>query len=401
VTRTPDRPGRRRATAARLRVLAAALLAAAAAVCASAGAAPADSSGWSATWSAAQNTSQSEGFGAETVRMVVNTSLGGSHVRIRLSNLFALGTVSFGHVTIGLQQSGSTTVGTPTNVTFGGSGSVTMAPGASVLSDAAALAVPAHTRLLVSLYFPAGSASISAPMHSLGDNVEYNNYGPDIAAAQTFTTSNTFNYTMYVQDIEVATAAPATVVAVGDSITDGANLASGSDTRWTDYLNARISPLGLAVANEGINGDEVTSDNPGLPGIANRWLRDVLSVPGARTVIEQGGINDLRLGVSAAALESAQTTLIEQAHAAGLKVLLTTITPCSGASSCSAAFETARQAYNTWVRAGVGAADGYVDFDHAIGNGASIATAYDSGDHLHPNAAGCAVMADAVNTSLL
>jgi lysophospholipase L1-like esterase len=385
----------------RLRTLFAALATAGAAVAASAGGAPAAASGWSATWAAAQNTSQSESFAAETVRMVVTTSLGGDQVRVRLSNVFALGSATFGHVTIGLQQSGSTTVGTPTGVTFAGSGSLTLAPGASAVSDPVALAVPAHTRLLVSLYFPAGSVSVTAPLHSLGDETEYNNYGPDIAGSQTFTTSGTFNYTMYVQDLEVATAAPSTVVAVGDSVTDGANLAVDSDTRWTDYLNARVSSLGLAVVNEGVNGDEVTAANPALPGIANRWLRDVLSVPGARTVIEQGGINDLRLGVSAAALESAQTTLIEQAHAAGLKVLLTTITPCSGASSCTAAFETQRQAYNAWVRAGGGAGDGFVDFDHAIGNGAAIATAYDSGDHLHPDAAGCAVMADAVNTGLL
>jgi lysophospholipase L1-like esterase len=352
---------------------------------------------WSSTWSAPQSTSQAEGFGAQTIRMVVNSSLGGNQVRLRLNNIYSTGTAVFGHVTIGLQQSGSTTQGTPATVTFGGSQSVSLGPGASAWSDATPLTVPAHTRLLVSLFLPPQHSG-TAPMHSLGDDTEYNYWGSaDISASPTFTVSNTFAYSMYVDDVDVDTLAASTVVAVGDSITDGANLATDTDTRWPDYLAARIAPAGLAVANAGVNGDTVTGSSP---GIAARWSRDVLAVPGARAIIDEGGINDLRLGVTATALEAAQTSLIASAHTAGLKILLTTITPCSGASSCTAGFETQRQAYNAWVRAGT-TADGFVDFDHAIGNAAALAAAYDSGDHLHPNAAGQDMLANAVDPSLL
>ena len=128
---------------------------------------------WSATWAAPQNTSQSEGFGNETIRMVVNSSLGGDQVRLRLNNIFSTGTAVFGHVTIGLQSTGSTSQGTPVTVTFGGSQSVTLGPGASAWSDTTAFTVPAHSRLLVSLYLPSQHSG-TAPMHSLGDNVEYN-----------------------------------------------------------------------------------------------------------------------------------------------------------------------------------------------------------------------------------
>lgn len=352
---------------------------------------------WSATWSAPQATSQAEGFGSETLRMVVNSSLGGDLVRVRLSNIFSTGTAVFGHVTIGVQESGATTQGTPVTVTFGGSQSVSLGPGAFVVSDPTPFVVPAHTRLLVSLFLPPQHSG-TAPLHPLADDTEYNYWGSaDISASPVFTVSNTYTYTMYVEDVDVSTAAASTVVAVGDSITDGANLAPDSDTRWPDYLAARIAPAGLAVANAGVNGDTVTGSSP---GIAARWSRDVLGVPGVRTVIDEGGINDLRLGVTATALEAAQTSLITQAHTAGLKILLTTITPCSGASSCTTGFETQRQAYNAWVRAG-GVADGFVDFDHAIGNAAALATAYDSGDHLHPNAAGQDMLANAVDPSLL
>lgn len=357
--------------------------------------------GWSATWSALQTTSQAEGFGNETLRMVVNSSLGGNQVRLRLNNTLSSGTAVFGHVAIAQQLTGSTAAGVPVTVTFGGSQSLSLGPGASAVSDAAAFTVPAHTRLLVSLYLPAQSSG-TAPMHSLGDDTEYNYWGStDISASPTFTVSNTFGYSMYVDDVDVSTAANATVVAVGDSITDGANLATDSDTRWPDYLAARIAPLGLAVANAGVNGDTVTGIDS-TPGIANRWPA-VLAVPGAAAVIDEGGINDLRLGASAAALESAQANLIAQAHAAGLKILLTTITPCAGASSCGTSFETQRQAYNAWVR-GASGADGYADFATVLGGSAAataIQPAYDSGDHLHPNAAGGTVLAGAVNTGLL
>jgi len=360
-------------------------------------------SGWSATWSAPQNTSQSEGFGNETIRMVVNSSLGGDQVRLHLNNVYSTGTAVFGHVTIAQQLTGATAADTPVTVTFGGSPSVSLGPGAAAWSDPAAFVVPAHTRLLVSLQLPAQSSG-TAPLHSLADDTEYNYWGAaDQSADITFPTSNTFGYSMYVDRVDVSTAAASTLVAVGDSITDGANLQADSDTRWPDYLAARIAPLGYAVANEGINGDEVTASNPGLPSIVSRF-GDVLALPGARTIIEQGGINDLRLGVTAATLESAQASLVAQAHAAGLRILLTTITPCGGASSCGTGFETARQAYNTWVRGGTSGADGYADFATVLGGNptaTAIQTGYDSGDHLHPNAAGGAVLAGAVNTALL
>lgn len=364
----------------------------------------ADTTVWSATWAAPQNTSQSEGFGNETIRMLANTSLGGNQIRLRLNNIYSTGTAIFGHVTVGVQASGSTEQATPVTVTFAGSDAVTLGPGASAWSDPVAFTVTAHTRLLISLFLPAQHSG-TAPMHSLGDNVEYNYWGSaDQSASISFPTANTFSYSMYVDDVDVSTAAASTVVAVGDSITDGANLATDSDTRWPDYMAARIAPQGLAVANAGVNGDEVTADNPGLPSIQTRWARDVLAVPGVRTIIDEGGINDLRLGVSAATLESAQASLVSSAHTAGLRILLTTITPCAGASSCGTGFESARQAYNTWVRAGTSGADGYVDFATVLGGSATatgILAGYDSGDHLHPNAAGGAVLADAVNTSLL
>ena len=357
---------------------------------------------WSASWGTAQGTAIAVGpWQDETLRMVVRTSLGGSQIRVHLANTFATSAASLAHVSVGVQKNGPATWNTPVELTFAGAASVTIAPGAAVVSDPASLAVAAGTRLLVSVYAAPGANITSAPVHQLPQEVEYNYNGYDASGQATPAPyTNTFAFSSYIAAIDVNTTAASTIVAAGDSITDGTNAVVDADTRWPDYLAARVAPLGYGVVNAGIVADQVTADVSGAPSLTSRWLRDVLSVPGVRTVVDQGGINDLRAGVTAAQLESAQTTLIGQAHAAGVRVLLTTITPCAGQSLCTSSFESARQAYNAWVRAGT-SADGFADFDAAIGNGAALATAYDSGDHIHPDAAGYELLAAAVNTALL
>jgi len=385
----------------RIRRFAVALLGAALLVAAPARAS-APATPWSATWGTSQGLALSVGpWQNETLRMVARSSLAGTEVRVHLANTFATSTAVFTHVSIGVQQSGPDTWGAPVELEFDGASSVTLAPGASTVSDPANLAVSANTRLIVSVYMPSGANIVSAPAHQLSQNVQYNYNGSDVTgSASPVPFTNEFPFTSYVSSIDVGTVSASTIVAAGDSITDGTNGVADADTRWPDYLGARVASLGYGVVNAGIVGDQVTADTSGAPSLTSRWLRDVLSVAGVRTVVDAAGINDLRAGVSAAALESAQTTLIGQAHAAGVRVLLTTITPCSGQSLCTSSFENARQAYNAWVRAGT-SADGFADFDAAVGNGASLATAYDSGDHIHPNAAGAELLAAAVNTALL
>ena len=156
------------------------------------------------------------------------------------------------------------------------------------------------------------------------------------------------------------------------------------------------------MVNAGIGGNQVTSDQ-GASGqsLLGRWQRDALGQPGVRSIIDAGGINDLRSGVPASALESAQSSLIASAHTAGVRVLLSTLTPCGGESRCTSAVETQRQAYNAWVLSGGSGADGVVDFDAAIDTGGYIKPVYDSGDHLHPNSAGAAALANVIDVSKL
>jgi lysophospholipase L1-like esterase len=366
---------------------------------------------FSGSWATSQpgKVTNSPAWQNETLRMVARTSLGGGQIRVDLSDAGISSAATFGHVTVGIQQNGGTTTATPVTVTFnGGSRSVTVPAGGRVASDPVTMTVTPGTRLLVSLYVPAGSGITNAPSNTYALQTEYNANGVDAASAQFYPTSNKFGFSTFLAGIDVNTAANSTVVAIGDSITAAMGTPGDTDTAWTDVLAAHTAQAGLAVVNVGETGDQVIADQSGNPSVTTRFTHDVLDIPGARSVIEEGGINDLRAGVSAATLENAQISLANKAHAAGLKFLLTTLTPCGGVNaptgteSCNSAFETERLAYNSWVRGGAGGhEDGYADFDAALGgyatNGVGILNSvYDSGDHIHPNIQGNAVMADLV-----
>ncbi|NUP52092.1 MAG: hypothetical protein HOW97_32935 [Catenulispora sp.] len=335
-----------------------------------------------------------------TLREEVSTGLGGTQLRLHLSNEFASDAVTFAHVSVGQQLNGAATAGSPTAVTFNGSTSVTMAAGAEATSDAVALPTTPGERLLVSLFIPSTAPVPTANAHAYPIETAFNIVGQDATMMASPPVNNTFGFESYLAGVETNSSSAQTVVAVGDSITDTAGTPFDSDSRWSDYLSRRS---GLAVINEGISGNQVLADMGanGGPSLQHRWQHDVLGITGVRSVIDEGGINDLRAGVSATALESAQAALVSSAHSAGLKVLLTTITPCAGASNCGSAFETQRQAYNSWVRAGSSGADGIADFDAAVGAGSALAGMYDDGGHIHPSAAGCLAMANAVDISKL
>jgi lysophospholipase L1-like esterase len=167
------------------------------------------------------------------------------------------------------------------------------------------------------------------------------------------------------------------------------------------------------VLNEGISGNRVLLEGAGPAAVA-RLDRDVLAEPGVKYVILLEGINDIghlaqEGNVSQADIDTLVTHLteayqqiIDAAHASGLKIIGATLTPFWGSeyyTEQGEQFEAARQKVNAWIRER-GQFDAVVDFDKATGNPAQpdrFLPAYDSGDHLHPNAAGYKSMAGAIN----
>jgi len=376
---------------------------------------------WVATWTASPTASaparlaapddfSPAGFDDQTIRDIVWTSAGGQAVRIRLSNQFGTRPVTFGPVDVGISAGGPFVVtGTSHRVTFAGSTSVTIAPGAAAVSDPVTMTVPAQTNLAVSLYTsgPTGPATYHSDAQQLNYVSGPGDYA-DSESAAGFTGTSQHWYFLDEVDVQAGPATGGAIVAFGDSITDGYRSTVGADDRWPNDLARRLlaSPPGRVhpVVDEGISGNRVLagSDVFGVSGQA-RFLRDAVDVPGARYIVLLEGINDIGFTLtSAAQIIAGYENLIAAAHAAGLKIFGATLTPFQGSGYYSAPREAEREAINHWIRTS-GAFDGVIDFDQAVRDPADplrLLPAYDSGDHLHPDDAGYQAMANAVNLAL-
>jgi lysophospholipase L1-like esterase len=377
---------------------------------------------WIQTWTAAQTPPgaagiSAAGFSNQTVRMIVHTSAGGSGLRIQLSNQYGGAPLGVGDVSVGVQQSGAAEAGGTTHpLTFGGNRSFVIPAGAKADSDALSMAVPAGENLVVSVYFP--GATGPATWHPQAQQVNYLGAGDRTAdvggAGYGSTTSSWF----YLDGVSVqAEPVRGTIVAFGDSITDGVGSTVNANHRWPDYLAQRLStqPAAdrLAVADAGIGGNRVLTDagtcctatgNYGTSA-ESRFAGDALAVAGAQTVVFFEGINDIGNNIGDAAgdpltarqLIDGYRNVIRQAHEEGLTIIGGTLTPYEGFYFYSPQGEQIREQVNQWIRTS-GAFDGVVDFDAAVrdpDHPEHLLPAYDSGDHIHPDDAGYRAMANA------
>ncbi|MFF3380565.1 GDSL-type esterase/lipase family protein [Streptomyces sp. NPDC002680] len=360
--------------------------------------------GWTGTWATAQHASYDPGTSEVTVRIPVHVSAGGTSVRIRLTNEFTDQPVTIGHASVG-RRAGGPSVSGPRDLTFGGQRDVTIPAGEQAASDAVRIPVADRSDLVVSLYFPGRLTHIS--QHWMGLQTVYwtpdggGDHAGDAGGDAFTTTDSTFPFLTGV-DVRGGPAR-GSVVALGDSITDGAASTSEANRRWPDYLAARLSactsPAG--VLNEGISGNRITAGTDGNPSALERLERDVLSQPGARTVILFEGVNDLSWGgATGDQVIDGMREIARRAHARGLRVIGATVVPYRGwGDYWTEAKEADRQKVNAFVRDG-GVFDGYADFDKAVrdpDDPTRYAAAFDSGDHLHPNDTGMKAFADAVD----
>lgn len=363
----------------------------------------------------------------QTIRMVVKATIGGDRVRIRFSNAFGSTAVALGAAHVALAQHGSAILPESDRMlTFGGKTSVTIPPGAPVLSDPVELKVVALSEVAISIYLP-GSVSATST-HFWAQHETYLSQPGDFTAKAEIPNATTRLSWYWLADVEVLASDEAhAIVALGDSITDGVGAKQGDYSDWPDILAGRLatekgSPA-LAVVNEGIGGNRVLHDGAGISALA-RFDRDVLAQPGVSGLIVLESINDIgfphmrpRLpdgttlkdlpftheAVTADELIVGFKQIIERAHQHGIRVFGATLTPFEGADYYSAEGEAMRQAVNQWIRTG-GAFDGVIDFDSAVrdpGHPTQFRDGYHSGDHLHPNATGYKAMADAVDLAML
>ena len=396
-----------------------------------AGGRAADGGDWIDTWSAAAQPVWGSDFFApldfprnlwgQTIRQVARVSLGGEQVRIAVSNEYGELPMTVDAAHIALSDTGAKIQeGTDRALTFSGDPSITIPPGASVVSDPVDLSVPALGSVAVSLYF--ADVTPATTMHWDGRQTAYIVAGDKTAEADITPDATTLSRLFLSRVIVDAPEGARAIVTFGDSITDGDGASADENNRWPDILAERLHEAGdtqTAVLNEGISGERVLTDRMGINALA-RFEEAVLTHPYVDTVIFMMGINDIGWPDMVLDPQGAAPTaddviagyqqLIARAHDHGIRVIGATLTPFDNAFEGTPLEgyynedkEAARVAVNEWIRTS-GAFDGVIDFDAVVQdpeNPTRMLPAYDKGDNLHPNDAGYEAMANAIDLSLL
>lgn len=373
---------------------------------------------WVGTWAtspvALPNTDQKYGAAETTYREIVHVSLGGDTSRVILTNEFGLDPLTISSASIALRLSGNEIdVATAHPLTFNGRGSVTIPPGALVVSDPTGVKLPPLSDIAVSIAIPAQPIQ-QVTHHSFADQTSYSAPG-NVVGAKTLDSPAEITNWPFLKGIDIrASGDSAAIVTFGDSITDGARSTRDTNQRWPDVLARRLQAdkktRNLGVLNEGIGGNRVLHDNTG-PNALARFDRDVLAQAGVKYLIILESINDIGHAmdpatpydvVSADDLIVGLSQLATRAHTHGIKVYGATLTPYVGAKYSSPGGEQMRQTVNNWIRT-TNVFDGFVDFDKATqdpANPSVFSSTADGGDHLHPGDAGYKAMGESIDLKL-
>jgi lysophospholipase L1-like esterase len=357
---------------------------------------------WVGTWAASP---QGDGttFADKTLRQIVRTSIGGSSVRIRLSNVFGNQPLSVDNVHIAERANGSSIAPASDHaLKFGGQTSLSIPAGQVAVSDAVAFDVKPLSDLAISFHLASTAGSATAHGTGLQDNYVASG---NVAGDQNLTGTQTKGSYYFLTNVDVqSTEAWGAVVALGASITDGVASGGNNNRRWPNDLAKRLSDakLPVGVLNQGISGNRLLADGNGDSAL-KRFDRDVLSQTGVRWVVfSDDPINDLGNGnpPSGAQLIDGLKQLVAKAHAAKIEFWCSTLTPFQGAGGWKPEAEIARAQIIAFIKSADSGCDQIVDQDTATHDPAKptwYLPDYDAGDHLHPNEKGLQAIADAVD----
>jgi lysophospholipase L1-like esterase len=386
---------------------------------------------WVGSWAASQqlpepqNSLNPEDLNDATLRQIVHLSVGGATLRVHISNAFGFLPLYLAGVHIARPISPSTPAIDPATdkaITFSGKTDVIIPAGAEYLSDPIDFPAAPLSDIAVSIHYDRPPAEQTG--HPGSRATSYLVHGDAISAAD-LPGARKFDHWYQLSAIDVAAppqisnVAAASIVALGDSITDGHGATTNGNDRWTDMLARRLQAdpktKEIGVLNQGIGGNHLLSDGLG-PNVLARFDRDVLAQTGVRWLIVFEGVNDIggftRLSDPPPAehqaflqhLLASYEQIIARAHAAHIQVIGATITPYTDSNYYHppASNEADRQLINAWIRT-PGRFDAIIDFDKAIADPSHpdhLNPAYDSGDHLHPSAAGYKIMGEFIPLSL-
>jgi lysophospholipase L1-like esterase len=395
---------------------------------------------WVSAWSSAMHTPLAfvpgqavTGLENRTLRMIVRPTIAGERLRIRFSNAFGNQPLPIGAAHIALVSKDDKIIPeSDRTLTFSGKGSTRIPPGAPMLSDPVDLKFSAFAEIAVSIFLT-GKVD-NTTFHLAGQKPTFISAPGDFTATADIPNATTKPSWFFLAGLEVlAPSRTVTILALGDSITDGVGASQGDYNDWPNLLANRLAAQkslpAMAVVNTGIGGNRVLYDGAGVNALA-RFDRDVLAQPGISGIILLEGINDIgwprmklpapRPGnpaqsatpmespfakefVSAQDIIAGYQQIIDRARQHGIKVFIATLLPYEGADYYTEDGEAIRVAVNQWIRTS-SAADGYFDFEKAVrdpNHPTRFRDGYHSGDNLHPSPIGYKAMADAVDLAVL
>lgn len=371
---------------------------------------------WVATWATAEqvvephNCPPAPGLENNSIRQIVQTSISGKEVRVKISNEFSKGPVTINAAEIArAATAGSSSdiiAGTEVSLTFNGKKSVTIQPGGLVTSDPVKFRMGDRENVAITMHLgQASSTSVTGHPGSRTDSYLIEGQGSDFSNA----VKTAHWYIINAIEIKAEKKARAVVV-LGNSITDGRGSTTNEQNRWTDNLSRRLlankKTRRVAVLNMGLGGNCILNGGLGPTG-KSRYPRDLFKQEGVKYIILFEGVNDL--GGRGDAITKAKQIIdvykqiIDEAHERDIKVFGAPVMQFKGNNYYSENHEAGRQQLNQWIRSS-GYFDGVIDFDAAMGNPddpAQLNPKYlFENDYLHPNADGYVRMADCIDLKL-
>jgi len=373
---------------------------------------------WIGTWSTspmlAEGGFRVRALSGMTLREIVHVSVGGKDIRVRFTNEFGTDPLTISDAHVAISDGGSAIRAASDHaLTFGGANSVRIPPGAALYADPVSLDLAPLSDLAVSFYLP-NQIMRAETFHDFADQDNFAASG-DVSGSADLQQATALPSWYFLDGIEVSGIEGGhAIVALGDSITDGAHSTRNANRRWPDVLAARLQADGklknVSVLNEGIGGNRVLNEGYG-PSALSRLDRDVLSQDGVAYLIVLEGINDIgrfaRLQgpedeITAQQMELGLSQIANAAHQHGIKVIGATLTPYAGAGYFSDKGEQVRKEVNDWIRTSR-TFDGVIDFDKITSdpqNPARFSPQCDSGDHLHPGDEGYKAMGNGIDLKL-
>ncbi len=353
---------------------------------------------WVGTWATAAQPALGAPveYNDQTLRLIMHTSVGGDAVRVRFSNAFAGTPLEIGGARVARRAvRASIQNGTDRTLTVGGRDSFTIPTGAAVWTDPVGLGVEALSDLALSVYLP--NPTRAETDHFLALQTSYvSQRDGNVGSAVDLPGATPITTWPFVTGVDVRTSAHGfVVVALGDSIAEGAASTLDTNRRWPDLLATRLqsrdgsTPVGVLNVR------------------AQTRVKYVIMLLGLNDIGFAGSVTPISEQVGAADLIAGYHQLIRRAHQDGIHVIGSRIAPFKDAVSAEGFFtadkDRVREEINSWIRTS-GEFDGVIDFDEALRDPerpSRLFPEFDSGDHMHPNDAGHQAMAEAVDLAML